>query len=231
MTIKAIVFDLDGTITNFNLDYKTARAETIEHLTTQGLPRSLFTINESVFEMLKKVELSMKNNHKNQKEYTKLKQTVLTILEKHELESAKTTTLIPGTLETLKTLKQMKLKLALFTVNSKKSTNYILDTFQLKGFFDAVVTRDSAPTVKPNPVHLETTLKKVKVKPAEAVVVGDSISDMKSAQELHVFAVGVTYGISTPEELTRAGANCLISSPTDLIKLIEESNQHRTTVS
>jgi len=231
MTIKAAVFDLDGTIINFNLDYKTARAETIQYLSTQGFPRSLFSIKESIFEMLKKIEISMKNQGKNQQQFKKLKQTILTNLEKYELESAKTTSPIPGILETLKTLKQNKLKLALFTVNSKKSTNYILNTFHLKTYFNAVITRDSVPKVKPNPVHLETALKKLKVKPTEAIVVGDSIWDMKTAQELHVFAVGVTYGISTPEELTHAGANCLISSPTDLIKLIEESNKHKTTIS
>lgn len=227
MTTKAIVFDLDGTIVNFNLDYKTARAEVIEFLTTQGLSRSLFSLNESVFEMLKTVEVSMKNSGKNQKQFSKLRENVLALLEKYEMESAKSTSLISGIMETIKALKQMKLKLVLFTVNSNKSTNYILDTFHLKNSFDAVVTRDSVPTVKPNAVHLETALKKVKVKPAEAIVVGDSIWDMKSAQEKGVFAVGVTYGVATPEELTRAGANCLISSPTDLIKLIEESNRHK----
>jgi len=224
MTIKAVVFDLDGTIVNFNLDYKAARAEVIEFLGEQGFPRSLFSLNESVFDMLKKVEVSMRNNGKNQREFSKLRETVLALLEKYELESATSTSLVPGILETLKALKKMKLKLALFTVNSKKSTNYILDTFRLKNSFDAVVTRDSVPTVKPNPVHLDAALKKLKVKPAEAVVVGDSVWDMKSAQELHVFAVGVTYGVSTPEELTRAGANCLISSPTDLIRLMEQTN-------
>lgn len=231
MTTKAVVFDLDGTIVNFNLDYKTARAETIQYLSAQGFPRSLFSLNESVFEMLKKIEISMKNQGKNQKQFSKLKQTILALLEKYELESAKTTSLIPGILETLKTLKQNKLKLALFTVNSKKSTNYILDTFHLKNSFDAIITRDSVSKVKPNPMHLETALKKLKVKPTEAIVVGDSIWDMKTAQELHVFAVGVTYGVSTPEELTHAGANCLISSPIDLIKLIEETNKHKTTIS
>jgi len=231
MTTKAVVFDLDGTIISFNLDYKAARAEVIDHLSTQGFARSLFSLNESVFDMLKKVEVSMKNTGKNQKQFTKLKETVLAILEKYELESAKTTSLVPGILETLKTLKKKKIKLALFTVNGKKSTNYILDTFRLKDLFDAVITRDSVPTVKPNPIHLETALKKLKTKPNEAIVVGDSVWDMKSAQQLHVFAVGVTYGVSTPEELTRTGANCLISSPTDLTPLIDEKDKQRTTVS
>jgi len=227
MTIKAVVFDLDGTIVSFNLDYKAARAEVIEFLGAQGFPRSQLSLNESVFEMLKKVEVSMKNSGKSQKEFSKLKERVLALLEKYEMESASSTSLVPGILETLKALKKMKLKLALFTVNSKKSTNYILNTFRLKSAFDAVVTRDSVPTVKPNPVHLETALKKLRVKPAEAVVVGDSVWDMKSAQELHVFAVGVTYGVATPEELTRAGANCLISSPIDLITLLEEKTSRQ----
>jgi len=230
VTIKAVVFDLDGTIVDFNLDYKSARAEVIEFLQTHDFPRSQFSLNESVFEMLKKVEIIMKNSGKSGKEFLKLRQSVLGFLEKYELESASSTSLVPGILETLKELKKMKLRLGLFTVNSKISTNYILKTFRLQSFFDAVVTRDSVPTVKPNPIHLETVLKALKVKPEEVIVVGDSVWDIKSAQELHVFAVGATSGVSSPEELTRAGANCLISSPTDLITLIEKLNKPKATV-
>ena len=102
MTVKAVVFDLDGTIVKFNLDYKTARAEAIDYLTTHGFPRSLFSLNESVFDMLKKVEITMQNNRKSKNEFNKLKEALFAILEKHEMQSAKTTSLIPGILETLK---------------------------------------------------------------------------------------------------------------------------------
>jgi HAD superfamily hydrolase (TIGR01509 family) len=225
VAIKAVVLDLDGTVVEFNLDYKSARAEVIQFLSAQGFPRSLFSIKESVFEMLKKVEISMKNNGKDLKEFARLRETALALLEKYELESASSTSPLPGVFETLKALKKAGLKLALFTVNSQKSTNYILETLRLKEFFDAVVTRNSVPFVKPNPIHLETALKALKVKPEEAVVVGDSIWDMKSAQEMSVFAVGATTGVSSPEELTRAGANCLVSSLTDLIVLVEQLNK------
>jgi len=50
--------------------------------------------------------------------------------------------------------------------------------------------------------------------------------DMRSAQELDVFAVGTSTGFATPEQLTQAGANCLISSPLDLAELIEKLNQN-----
>ena len=101
MTIKAVVFDLDGTIVKFNLDYKSARAEVIEFLNNHGFPQSIFSINESVFEMLKKAEIYMQNHHVNTKDFARLKKDVLAIMEKYEMESAKSTQLVPGILETL----------------------------------------------------------------------------------------------------------------------------------
>jgi phosphoglycolate phosphatase len=224
MAIEAVVFDLDGTIVKFNLDYKAARAEVIEFLVNQGFPKSIFSMNESVFEMLNKTEIYMQN-HRVGKDFLKLKRDVLSIMEKYEMESAKTTQLVPGIRETLQTLKKMKLKLGLFTVNSKKATDHILSTFRLKPYFTTVVTRDSVSFVKPNPIHLETALKALKAKPEETIVVGDSIMDMKSAQELDVFAVGTSTGFAAPDQLTQAGANCLISSPLDLIELVEKLGQ------
>ncbi len=223
MAIKAVVFDLDGTIVKFNLDYKSARAEVVEYLAALGFPRSLYSLDESAFEMLKKTEIAMQNSGKKPEAFSKLREEVLRILEKHEMEAAKTTTLIPGILETLKALKEMKLKLAIFTINSKKSTEYILKTFRLKPFFKAVVTRDSVAFIKPNPIHLETVLKKIKAKPEETLVVGDSVLDVKSAQQLNAIPIAVTYGISSVEKLTQAGANCLIASPSDILTMIERN--------
>jgi HAD superfamily hydrolase (TIGR01509 family) len=222
MNIKAVVFDLDGTIVSFNLDYKSARAEIIEYLTREGFPQSIFSINESTFETLKKVGIYLQNHHATVKDVSKLKKDVWSIMEKYEIESAKTTQLLPGILETLQALKKMKLKLGLFTVNSQKATDHIMSTFRLKPFFKTIVTRDSVDFVKPNPIHLETVLKALKVKPEEAIVFGDSVLDVKAAQGLGVFVVGTSTGFATPEELTRAGANCLASSPLDLIALVEK---------
>lgn len=224
MPIKAVVFDLDGTIVKFNLDYKTVRAEAIEFLTKQGFPRSIFSINESVFETLKKMEIHMRNHGKSKKEISRVRESVLSIVEEHEMEAARSTSLLPGIVDTLKMLKKMGLKLALFTVNCKKSTNYVLNALRISRFFDRVVTRDSVSMVKPNPIHLKAALKMLKVNPGEAVVVGDSVWDMQSAKELKVVAVGVPTGVSRPEELRHAGATYLVSAvdlPTAIRQLIE----------
>jgi len=222
LTIKAVIFDLDGTIVNFNIDYKAVRADVIQFLTNQGFPSSILSMNESIFEMLKKVEICLRNNGEEEQQITKVKEDALSVANRHELEAAHSTSLMPGVLEALKELKKMGLKTALFTVNSEKSTSYILRCFRLKRFFDAVITREYVLAVKPDPAHLEAVLKALGVKPEEAVVVGDGVGDMKCAKELDVVAVGMTTGISSPEELTRAGATYLVSSFTELLTIIRK---------
>jgi phosphoglycolate phosphatase len=219
--IKAVVFDLDGTLASFNVDYKAIRAEVKDFLVKRGLPASVLSLNESIFEMLKKAEIFMKNNGKSTKAISEIRNKALAIAEKYELEAAKTTSLLPGVLETLKALKKMNMKIGLCTINSEKSTNYILRRFGIAEFFDTVTPRNNVKYVKPSTEHLETTLKGLEVKPEEVMVVGDGITDMKCARELKAIAVGLPVGFSSPKELINAGANYLVTSITDLPTLIE----------
>ncbi len=225
MTIKAVVFDLDGTLADFNLDYRTVRAEVRSFLIKEGLPASVLSTNESIFEMLKKTEIFLKNNNKSEKKIEEIRGKALTIAEKYELEAAKSTSLLPGVAGTIKVLKKTGLKTGLFTINSEISTNYILKRFRIAGFFDAVIPRNSVKHVKPNSEHLEAALKTLKVSPQEAIIVGDGVSDMKCARELKAIAAGLPMGFTSQKELINSGANYIITSITDLPTLIDEINK------
>lgn len=223
--IRAVVFDLDGTLVNFNLDYKSLRAEARNFLIKLGVPASVLSINESIFTMLKKTEIFMKNNGKTEKALEEAYEGVWDITEKYELEAAKTTNLVIGVTETLKTLKEKGLKIGLCTVNSEKTTSYLLKKFKIEDFFDAVTPRNKVKRVKPDIEHLEATLKALEVKPEEALMVGDSIIDMECARKLNTIAAGLPTGVSKPQELIDAGAHYLITSITDLPTLIEQINK------
>ena len=81
MKIKAVIFDLDGTIVDFNLDYKASRAEIIQYLIEKGFPQSIFSVNDNLFEILNKAEVFMKNHHK-EKQVEKIKKSIFYIAEK-----------------------------------------------------------------------------------------------------------------------------------------------------
>lgn len=224
MTIKAVIFDLDGTIASFNVDYLTVRAEVRSLLISKGLPASIFSIKESIFEMLKKAEIFLKNNGKPKKAMEEIRSEALSIAEKYELEAARNTSLLSGAIETLKAVKRMGLKIGLCTINSEKPTDYILKRFKIAGYFDSVIPRNKVKYVKPNSEHLETALQALGVGAKEALVVGDGSSDMRCAKDLEVIAVGLMTGVSSKRELTDSGANYLITSIVDLPALIERIN-------
>jgi len=225
MAVKAVVFDLDGTLASFNVDYRAVRADVRSFLIKAGLPASVLSTNESIFEMLKKAEIFMKNNGRSEKAFMDVRRKALAIAEKYELEAAKTTSLLPGVLETLKALKKMDLRIGLCTINSEKSANYILKSFGIAELFDAVTPREKVKYVKPSTEHLEATLSALGVNPDETIVVGDSRIDMKCARDLQAIAVGLPTGVSSPKELINSGANYLITSITDLQALIEHMNK------
>ncbi len=225
MTVKAVIFDLDGTLVGFNLDYRALRAEVKGYLVKMGVPASVLSLKENIFEMLKKTEIFVKNSGKSAEKMAAIRSEALGIAEKYELEAAMSTGLLSGAVETLKALKRMGLKIGLCTINSEKSAGYILQRFKIAEFFDVTVTRNMVSQVKPHPEHIQVVLKALSVTPEESVVVGDSSADMQCARELKAIAVGLPPDISTVQQLTSQGANFIITSITDLPVLIEKLNK------
>jgi HAD superfamily hydrolase (TIGR01549 family) len=226
LSTEAVIFDLDGTLAHFNLDFKTLRSEARSYLMRIGVPASVLNVNESIFEMLTKTEIFVKNSGKPAEAFKEIRSQVMVIAEKYEMEAALTTSLMPGASETLKELKRMKLKIGLCTSSSEKAANYILQRFKVEDFFQIVVARDRVKYVKPHTEQFEVALKALGISPQTAVIVGDSVVDMQSAKELKAIAVGLPTGTSTMEQLKNNGANYIITSLTDLPVLIKEINKN-----
>jgi phosphoglycolate phosphatase len=226
--IKAVIFDLDGTLVPFTLDVKSCRTKVIQYLTEQGFPSSLFSMKETAFDMLVKVKSHMKTTGIKKQNFAEIKKMVHSIVESFELKAAQSTEMFPGVPETLKTLRDMNLKIALCTISGEKATKRILDRFGLEAFFDAVIMREDVPAVKPDPVHLEAVLEVLKVGAQEAVLVGDSVKDVICARRLDVVAVGVTTGLSSMDALVHAGAHYIASSVNEIPSLIMQLNKQFT---
>ena len=224
MPIEAVIFDLDGTLANFNLDYKVLRSEVRSYLMRTGVPGSVLHINESIFEMLKKAEIFHKNSGKAEG-FEDIRSQALAIAEKYEMEAAVTTSLMPGTNEALKELKQMNVKMGLCTTSSEKSACFILHRFKIDDYFQIVVPRDKVKYVKPSTEQYELALKTLGAHPQGTVIVGDSTVDMQSAKELKAVAVGLPTGFSSTKQLMSNGANYIITSLNDLAILIKKINK------
>ena len=222
MRIEAVIFDLDGTLAHFNLDFKTLRSDVRSYLIRTGVPTSVLDTNENIFEMLKKAEIYHKNSGKTNATFEAIRSQALAITEKYEMEAALTTSPQPGAVETLKQLSAMKLKIGLCTTSSEKAAVYILKRFKIDDFFKVIVPRDKVTQVKPSTEQFEMALETLNALPQATVIVGDSVVDMQSAKELKAIAVGLPTGVSTLDQLKAHDANYIITALTDLPTLIKE---------
>jgi len=130
------------------------------------------------------------------------------------------TTVYPGVKETIEFLKAEDAKLYLVTNKRYIPTLRMLDAFKVKEFISVVSPDIKSGELMNKTEMLAYLLKKEKIKPENAVYVGDSVTDIISAHANGIKAVAVTYGYSTKKQLEKSGPDILINSFKDLIKII-----------
>lgn len=95
----------------------------------------------------------------------------------------------PETIEVLKKLKK-KYKLVLLSNTDSFSLEPVLEKYQLGELFDEVLLSYKEGFLKTEKVLFEKALKKIKIRPSDAIMVGDSIaSDMKGAEKVGIKGV------------------------------------------
>lgn len=219
-SFKAAILDLDGTLIEFKLDYMPLRAELIKFLVEKGLPSSLFSTNDGLFKTLDKLEVYLRGKGEACDKFREIYAAAFALADPYELDAVRKASMLPGAKVALKSLRDMELRLGLFTTDGLKAVKYALSKFGLSQFFDVIVTREDVQKVKPHSSHLLTAMKSLNVNPKEVVVVGDSTIDIMCAKNVGALAVGVTTGFAISEDLQKVGADYILTSISELPSLL-----------
>ncbi|MFB0524719.1 MAG: HAD family hydrolase [Phycisphaerae bacterium] len=162
MSIKAVIFDLDGTITQPYFDFDAIRQE-------MGLSKNSGPVLESM-----------------QKMTPKQRQRAEKILHFHEQQAVTESKLNPGAKQTLDTLREAGIRIGILTRNRRSNALAIARKHNLK--FDAIVDREDGP-VKPDAFGVLQICQQFGVQPEETLVVGDYLFDLLSAKAAGAVAV------------------------------------------
>jgi HAD superfamily hydrolase (TIGR01509 family) len=125
---------------------------------------------------------------------------------------------IKGVKQTIKKLSK-NYKMAIVTGSSRKSYLGSTDK-EFQKIFDYVVCVDDVKRAKPAPDELILAMKKLKVKPSECLMTGDSIFDQIAAKRAKMDSVGVLTGYTSAVKLKKAGAKFVIKNVNELNKVI-----------
>ncbi len=217
--IKAIIFDLDGTLIKFKLDIIGMKKEIIRRLLEFKIPKNMLSLDIKIADMIKiSKEYLLKSNRKDLA--LKVAPLVFSIADKFEVKAAEVSELIDDAKLVLKGIKGIGLRIGLLTNNVKLATNIVLKKHDIAKFFDIIITRDDSQSLKPDPAGLRLILSALNISPKEAIFVGDSVIDAHAAKEVGVLFFGVETGLHNRDDLQRENAVMVFSDLKSLLKFV-----------
>ena len=126
--------------------------------------------------------------------------------------------LYPQVRETLVTLREQGVKLAVVTNKEGRYTQVVLEVQQLSSLFDAVISGDTFATKKPNPVGVAHCLAQFNLTPQQALFVGDSSIDVATARAAGVPVWLLPYGYNMGARVEDCQPDRIIQDFSELLK-------------
>ncbi|MBQ7154626.1 MAG: HAD family hydrolase [Synergistaceae bacterium] len=129
----------------------------------------------------------------------------------------------PDTAQTLATLKELGLKLAV--VSNREHPSLVLEREDLAKYFDVMVGAEEPYghlPYKPNPAMLHELLAHTGIPAEQAVYVGDADLDIVTAKAAGVRGIGITKGNFSHREFELLGAWKSIGQLSELPKIVQE---------
>ena len=186
--MRAVVFDLDGTLIDSDPDI---RAAVNRVLATEGLaPLS----TEEVRSMIGDGAKALVERAFAARGLVASAAHVAAFVADYEVNAVVETAPYPGIVEALQVLKDAGHPLGVCTNKPVVAARNVLAVLGLDQYFHVVMGGDSTPYRKPNPNHLAAVLQALGATPERAVMVGDHANDIKAADGLGVPSVFVSWG-------------------------------------
>jgi HAD superfamily hydrolase (TIGR01509 family) len=124
---------------------------------------------------------------------------------------------LPGAAELLRELKARGQAVAIATSGRPADVEHALDVLDARDAIDHVVPAKEVERSKPDPDVFALAIERAGGDPAGAVVVGDTVWDVKAAVALGVPAIGVLTGGHATQDLVGCGARSVHADPAALL--------------
>lgn len=214
MKYQLIIFDMDGTI----LDTLEDLADSLNHaLTKHGYPaRTIEEVRSFVGNGIRKLVERGIGQPVSEEELDSL---CATQKEYYSVHCADKTKPYDGILELLSQLRQSGYKTAVVSNKADYAVQNLSKQY-FDGLFDLSVGERPGVQRKPAPDSVNEVLKQLQVTKEQAVYIGDSDVDIRTARNAEMDCIAVDWGFRDREVLQSHGADTIVSSPEEILDLV-----------
>lgn len=200
--LKALIFDMDGTLVHSDPVHLQAFAEI---LTPEGVTVDEHVYRSSIVGYTNEAIFAALLPHRNVEEHEAFADAKEATFRRLALDLKP----LDGLIDLLDWAEARGIKTALVTNAPRLNADHMLDLLGLMERFPVQITIDQVARGKPDPLPYLTALERLGVKAEDAVAFEDSPSGMKAAKGAGLFSFGVLTGLSA-QEMRAVGADATI---------------------
>jgi phosphoglycolate phosphatase len=209
--VDTVLFDFDGTLAETALDFARMRREVLALSARYGpAPSKEMYVLEAIAHVQQQL---VARDAQAARVFAQEAERILIDIEMEGVDQAR---LFPGVEETLQTLREREVRIAIVTRNCRPAVERIVVRFSLP--HDVILTRDDVTRVKPNPAHLLEALCQLGSRPEWALMVGDHPMDILAGRQAGMRTAAITS--------TRPESHFADASPDLIIQSIPELLDH-----
>ncbi|RWZ54994.1 pyrophosphatase PpaX [Halobacillus fulvus] len=209
MSIRTILFDLDGTLIDTNELIIASFSHTIEQYGDRPYEREeiLSFIGPPLVESLRKInpdhveemiETYRKHNVEHHQDYVRA---------------------YDGVVDTVKRLKEEGYQLGIVTTKMRDTVHMGLELTDLDGLFETIVTLDDVDHAKPHPEPIAKALNHLDAKASQSLMVGDNTHDIEAGKNAGTKTAGVAWTVKGRKVLDDLNPDFMLENMSDLIEI------------
>lgn len=215
--VKAVMFDLDGTLADSLEDIADSMNLVLDNsgFPTHGLDSYKDFVGAGMEAL---VSLALPEDARTDEVMASCLQKVR---DEYEQRQTNKTKIYDGIAELLSALSERRLPLAILSNKPHGPALSVVKKILGHWDFAEILGAGADAPKKPDPSGALLLAERMGILPGEFIYLGDTGIDMETAKGAGMFAVGVLWGFRTARELLAAGAEELIDHPLDLLRLIK----------
>lgn len=219
--VKAVVFDLDGTLMDSKIDYEKMGNRIRELLASRGLPEPLED-RRKVYQVISGGAATLREYGLPEASLEATMAEMETIMNDIELEALDAMELKPYARTVVAELHGEGLGLGVATRSHREYTLRGLKRYDMLRFFHQVVARDDVPYPKPDPRHLLYTIRLLGVDPGDTLFIGDTTTDLQTADAAGVEFIGYWRDEAWAQRLMEGGCSRIVKDLREITRLVKE---------